>query len=78
MHLILMSSTEGTIVVRRANNGENIVTLDGVTRELNEDMLIIADTKEPIAIAGVMGGEKTEISSSTQMILLESANFSGP
>jgi len=69
---------EGTIVVRRANNGENIVTLDGVTRELNEDMLIIADTKEPIAIAGVMGGEKTEISSSTQMILLESANFSGP
>ncbi|NPA91883.1 MAG: phenylalanine--tRNA ligase subunit beta [Chloroflexi bacterium] len=64
-----------TIIVRRARPGERIVTLDGVERELDPDMLLIADEKGPIAIAGVMGGLETEVTENTRNILLESANF---
>jgi phenylalanyl-tRNA synthetase beta chain len=64
-----------TIIVRPARQGETLTTLDGVRRELNPDNLIIADTAGPIALAGVMGGAETEVSTATANILLESANF---
>jgi len=63
------------IIVRRARPGECIVTLDGVERELDEEMLLITDEGGPIAIAGVMGGLETEVTEDTTNVLLESANF---
>jgi len=62
------------IHVRRARTGEEIVTLDGVLRKLEEDLLI-ADDKGPVAVAGVMGGFDSEVTEGTKTILLESANF---
>src|SRR5205807_6141964 len=67
--------TEKKIIVRRATKGESIRTLDGVDRKLDEQMLVIADAKEPVAVAGVMGGESSEISSLTTDVLIESAYF---
>jgi phenylalanyl-tRNA synthetase beta chain len=64
-----------TIIVRRAEHGETLKTLDGVERTFNEDALLICDTGGPIAVAGVMGGYDTEIDESTRNILLEAANF---
>ena len=64
-----------TIIVRRAEYGETLRTLDGVDRSFNEDALLICDTRGPIAVAGVMGGYDTEIDENTKNILLESANF---
>jgi phenylalanyl-tRNA synthetase beta chain len=64
-----------TITVRPARTGEIIKTLDDNERKLTPDNLIIADTKGPIAIAGVMGGADTEVSAETKNILLESASF---
>jgi len=64
-----------TIVVRRAQPGEGMTTLDGIKRELTEDMLLITDPSGPIAIAGVMGGLETEVSEETTNVLIESANF---
>lgn len=63
------------IIVRRAKAGENIETLDGVKRNLDSNMLVIADAKRAIAIAGVMGGGESEINNDTTEIILESANF---
>ncbi|MFL5625902.1 MAG: phenylalanine--tRNA ligase subunit beta [Ktedonobacteraceae bacterium] len=63
------------INVRRAHPGEQIVTLDGVTRKLTPDMLLITDPQGPIAIAGVMGGAISEVSDKTTTVLLEAANF---
>jgi phenylalanyl-tRNA synthetase beta chain len=63
------------IVVRRARAGEKLKTLDGVERELSEDMLMIADAERPVAVAGIMGGEDSEISSATVDVLIESAYF---
>jgi phenylalanyl-tRNA synthetase beta chain len=71
----LAKLTEHRIVVRRAAAGEKIKTLDGVERDLDPEMLIIADAARPVAIAGVMGGEETEISNSTSDVLIESAYF---
>jgi len=65
----------GRIVVRRAQKGETIRTLDGVDRELEPDDLMIADADRSVALAGIMGGEETEISEATTSILLEAANF---
>ena len=65
----------GKIVVRRAKAGEMIVTLDGVERKLDPSILVIADAHKPVAIAGIMGGRDTQITSATQNILLESAHF---
>ncbi len=65
------------IIVRRAREGEKITTLDGTRRQLNKDILVIADEEKPIGIAGVMGDEKTEVSKDTKTIVLESANFLG-
>src|SRR5256885_2228440 len=63
------------IIVRRPGTGEQITTLDGFTRELAADQLIIADADHPVAIAGVMGGEETEINDQTTDVLIESAHF---
>lgn len=66
---------EFRIVVRRARAGEKLKTLDGVERELGEQMLVIADATRAVAVAGVMGGEETEISERTVDVLVESAYF---
>lgn len=66
---------EHRIVVRRARTGEVIKTIDGEVRTLRDDMLVIADAKDPIAIAGVMGGLDSEVGDSTTRIILESAWF---
>ena len=63
------------IIVRRARNDEPLYTLDGMKRDLNPNMLVIADEKYPIALAGVMGGADSEVIDPTTSILLESANF---
>jgi len=63
------------VIVRRASAGESLTTLDGVARELTPDMLLICDPSGPVALAGVMGGEDTEVSDATIDILLESACF---
>ncbi|PIQ83338.1 MAG: phenylalanine--tRNA ligase subunit beta [Candidatus Omnitrophica bacterium CG11_big_fil_rev_8_21_14_0_20_63_9] len=65
----------GTILVRRAQPNERITTLDGVTRTLTTDMLVIADAKAPVAVAGVMGGAGSEVTPQTTRVLLESALF---
>jgi phenylalanyl-tRNA synthetase beta chain len=64
-----------TIIVRPAREGEVLKTLDGADRKLTPDMLVIADTAGPIALAGVMGGLETEVTATTTNVLLESANF---
>ncbi|MBU2540287.1 MAG: phenylalanine--tRNA ligase subunit beta [Candidatus Omnitrophica bacterium] len=63
------------IIVRRAKKDEKIVTIDGETRQLSCEILVIADRLGPIAIAGVMGGKDSEVDSSTKRLLLESAYF---
>ncbi len=65
----------GTIVVRRARDGEVLKTLDGVDRKLTTDDLVIADAKKPVALAGVMGGFDTMITEQTKNVLIESAWF---
>src|SRR5258708_21762454 len=71
----LAKLTEHRIVVRRAAKNEVIKTLDGVERKLDGEMLVIADGKRPAAVAGVMGGEESEISNTTTDVLIESAYF---
>lgn len=68
---------EGKIVVRRAKDNENITTLDSVEHKLDTSMLVIADGERPVALAGVMGGENTEIRDTTETVVFESANFDG-
>ena len=67
-----------TLIARCAKAGETLTTLDGNERELNESMLIIADTKGPIGIAGVMGGLTSEVTDKTTNVLFEAAVFNGP
>jgi phenylalanyl-tRNA synthetase beta chain len=69
--------TEHRIIVRRARRGERLLTLDGEDRQLDERMLVIADPLGPIALAGVMGGQASEVGDATARILLEAANFNG-
>ncbi len=66
---------ERRIVVRPARAGEHLVTLDGVTRSLDPEMLVIADARHPVALAGIMGGARTEIGPQTRTVLLEAAAF---
>lgn len=66
----------GQIVVKRADEGEVFVTLDGVERIMNRDALMICDAARPVAIGGVMGGLNSEIAEDTSWVLLESAYFS--
>ncbi len=76
LHAFDYDKIEGKkIIVRRAKRGERIVTIDGRERELNSEILVIADSKKPIAIAGILGGKDTEVTSRTKSILIESAHF---
>jgi len=63
------------LIIRRARDGEIIVSLDEIERTLTQDTLVIADMEKPVAIAGLMGGFDTEVTGTTTAILLESANF---
>lgn len=65
------------IVVRNAEKGENIETLDDQQREIDENVLVIADKEKPVALAGVMGGANSEITDNTKVVVFESANFNG-
>ena len=69
--------SSGKIVVREAENGEALTTLDGNVRNLKAGMLVIADDAKPIGLAGIMGGENSEIKDDTTMVVFESANFNG-
>jgi phenylalanyl-tRNA synthetase beta chain len=66
------------IIVRRATEGERVVTLDGQERVLDPETLVIADAEKPSAIAGLMGAERSEVRDDTTTVLLECANFDGP
>ncbi len=66
------------LVARRAREGEEITTIDGTTRRLTAEMLVIADAEKPTAVAGIMGSEASEVTGDTTEILLEAANFHGP
>ncbi len=66
---------EGRIVVRKARKGEPFTTLDDKNRVLDEEMLLICDGVKPVALAGVMGGQNSEISATTTRVLIESAYF---
>ncbi len=66
----------GKIIVRKAEAGEQIISIDGSKCELTPDMLVIADATSPVAVAGVMGGLDTEVSDATTTVLLEDAFFS--
>ncbi len=65
------------LTVRRARDGEQIETLDGQTRTLDSDMVLIEDAEGPTSIAGVMGGERSEVQPSTTRVLMEAANWNG-
>jgi phenylalanyl-tRNA synthetase beta chain len=65
------------IHVRGARAGEKLLCLDGIERELSAEMLVIADSRKPVAIAGVIGGEETAVTEDTTEILLEAATFNG-
>jgi len=67
----------GKIVVREAEEGETLTTLDGNVRNLKPGMLVIADENKPIGLAGIMGGENSEILDDTTTVVFESANFNG-
>lgn len=76
MHAFDLRYVEGAhINVRNAVNGEKIMTLDGVERELTDEMLVIADEKKPVAVAGIMGGEYSGIMEDTTTVVFESAYF---
>ncbi len=67
----------GKIIVRRAENGEQLTTLDGNVRDLTDSMLVIADETRAVGLAGIMGGENSEIVEDTVDVVFESANFNG-
>jgi phenylalanyl-tRNA synthetase beta chain len=76
LHAFDLTTLEGgKIIVRRARPGETLRTLDGVQRDLEPTDLMIADAERSVALAGIMGGEETEIGESTSEVLLEAANF---
>ncbi|NLO39577.1 MAG: phenylalanine--tRNA ligase subunit beta [Ruminiclostridium sp.] len=78
MHAFDLNCVQGgKIIVRSARENENITTLDGQERKLNPSMLVIFDETRAVAIAGVMGGENSEVTEQTNVLLLESANFNG-
>jgi len=75
LHAFDFDKLRGPIVVRRAGQGEGMETLDGQKRDLLPEDLLITDAHGPVAIAGVMGGATSEVSASTQKVLLEAATF---
>ena len=77
MHAFDYRYVNGHIVVRRAVEGDTMRTLDGVDRPLKPGMLVIADAEKPVGLAGIMGGENSEIVDDTVDVVFESANFDG-
>ena len=78
MHAFDFSCVDGGhIIVRTAREGETCRTLDGNERKVTPNMLCICDEHKPVGLAGVMGGENSEITPDTKMVLFESANFNG-
>jgi len=76
LHAFDKDKLDGSVIkVRMAEKGESLVTLDGNEVELTEDVLVIADEKDALAIAGIKGGNKAEVDANTKNIILESANF---
>ncbi|MFB9909518.1 phenylalanine--tRNA ligase subunit beta [Allokutzneria oryzae] len=75
LHAFDTTTLKGALVVRRAVAGEKLSTLDGASRELDPDDLVICDDSGPISLAGVMGGASTEIGDATTDVLLEAANW---
>jgi phenylalanyl-tRNA synthetase beta chain len=75
LHAYDQELLHGGLVARRAHRGEKVRTLDGVERTLTVDDLVIADGERAVGLAGIMGGEETEVSSVTKNVLLEAANF---
>ncbi len=76
LHAFDLDKLEGGMIrVRRARPREMIVTIDGVSRELGSEQLVIADAKKPVALAGIMGGRETEVTPATRNVFLESAWF---
>ncbi|MFT4089049.1 MAG: phenylalanine--tRNA ligase subunit beta, partial [Gordonia sp. (in: high G+C Gram-positive bacteria)] len=75
LHAFDADKVSGTVTVRSARAGETLETLDGVSRTLDPEDVVIADDSGPIALAGVMGGAATEVTDATTRVLLESANF---
>lgn len=79
MHAYNYDQIQGKqLIVRNAIKGEKLVTLDGITREFDEETLVIQDRDKIVDLAGIMGGENSMITDDTKTILLESANFNGP
>ncbi len=79
MHAFDYACLDGSrIIVRRAEKEEQFVSLDSVPHTLDDTMLVIADAKKPVALAGVMGGENSEITDETKTVVFESAMFNGP
>src|SRR4051812_42844094 len=68
----------GSLVVRRAHDGETITTLDDVERTLDSEMVVIEDADGPTSIAGIMGGARSEVNERTTRVLMEAANWNGP
>ena len=76
MHAFDLARIEGAaLVVRRATDGEQVVTLDDQTRTVDSDVLLIADDRGPTSIAGVMGGNRSEVQQDTTSVLMEAANW---
>ncbi len=75
LHAFDLKKVGKQIIIRKAKQGERIKTLDDKSYKLNKDILVIADSKKPIAIAGIKGGEKTGINKKTKDIVIEAANF---
>ena len=75
LHAFDLETLQNTVIVRTARDGETLRTLDGIDRELTGETLLITDESGPIALAGVLGGEATEVSEATTSILLEAARF---
>src|SRR2546429_3284294 len=79
LHAFDLARLSGPAIhVRRARANEKLLALDGLVRDLTSDMLVIADALRPVAVAGVIGGEETAVTTATRDILLESASFNGP
>jgi len=75
LHAYDLDLLHGGLVARRAKRDEKLRTLDGEERTLSADDLVIADSERPVGLAGIMGGEETEVSETTRNVLLEAANF---
>jgi phenylalanyl-tRNA synthetase beta chain len=75
LHAYDLDLLRGGLVARRARDGEKVRTLDGVERTLSAEDLVIADGERAVGLAGIMGGEETEVSATTTSVLLEAANF---